>query len=84
MKPLGQQLETVVPVLWNIGRRDRASALLRDLRLTEARRRRGIPSSRGVNRLAQAQEEFDRVRELKMLEFSTEALVLLPRLLKDL
>jgi len=33
MKPLGQQLETVVPVLWNIGRRDRASALLRDLRL---------------------------------------------------
>ena len=34
MKPLGQQLETVVPVLWNISRRDRAPrALLRDLRL---------------------------------------------------
>jgi len=42
-----------------------------------------MSSSRGVNRLAQAQEEFDRVRELKMLEFIIEALVLLPRLLKD-
>ena len=41
-----------------------------------------MSSSRGVNRLAQAQEEFDRVRELKMLEFSIEALVFLPRLLK--
>ncbi len=42
-----------------------------------------MSSSRGVNRLAQAQEEFDRVRELQMLEFSIEALVLLPRLLED-
>jgi hypothetical protein len=37
----------------------------------------------GVNRLAQAQEKFARVRELQMLELSIEALVLLPRLLKD-
>ena len=43
-----------------------------------------MSSSRGVNRLAQAQEEFDRVRELKMLEFSIEALVLLPRLKRSL
>jgi hypothetical protein len=40
-------------------------------------------SSRGVNRLAQAQEEFDSLRELNMLKFSIEAVVLLPRLLKD-
>ena len=40
-------------------------------------------SSRGVNRLAQAQEEFDSLRELKMLKFSIEAVVLLPGLLKD-
>jgi hypothetical protein len=38
---------------------------------------------RGVSRLGHAQEEFDRVCELKMLEFSIEALTLLPRLLKD-
>ena len=35
-----------------------------------------MSSSRGVNRVAQAQEEFDSLRELKMLEFSIEALVL--------
>jgi len=42
-----------------------------------------MSSSRGVNRLAQAQEEFDRVRELKILESSIEAVVLLAWLLKD-
>jgi hypothetical protein len=36
-----------------------------------------------VNTFAQAQEEFDRLRELKMLEFSIEARVLVPRLLED-
>jgi len=39
-----------------------------------------MSSSRGVNRVAQAQEQFDRLRELKMFEFSIEGLVLLPRL----
>ena len=39
-----------------------------------------MSSSRGVNRLVQAQEKFDRVRELKMFEFSTEALVHPPAL----
>ena len=64
--------------------RSRAT-LLRDLRLnpTEARGRPAMSSSRGVNRVAQAQEEFDRVRELKMFEFSVEAVVLLARLLQD-
>ena len=59
--------------------------LLRDLRLnpTEARGAPAMSSSRGVNRVAQAQEEFDRVRELKMFEFSIEAVVLVARLLKD-
>jgi hypothetical protein len=39
-----------------------------------------MSSSRGVNSVAQAQEEFDRVRELKMFEFSIEAVVLVARL----
>src|SRR4030081_1776546 len=53
--------------------RSRAT-LLRDLRLnpTEARGAPAMSSSRGVNRVAQAQEQFDRVRELKMLELSIE------------
>jgi hypothetical protein len=36
-----------------------------------------MSSSRGVSRLAQPQQEFDGVRELKMLEHTIEALVLL-------
>ena len=64
--------------------RSRAT-LLRDLRLnpTEARGRRAMSSSRGVNRVAQAQEQFDRVRELKMLELSIEVTHAPARLLKD-